>query len=250
MKRIITIFTLLFTLLNPLTAVASERFGLGFDYLKMNYQFNEEINQDLDLKQLRGSLEISPNSKLELDYRFGGYSNYTNSDFKAYNLNLIRDFTLNEKTDFSLGLGAGYSNYQTNFFNQKLFNIESMKGNVLIGVDRELTDRISLFLDGAYGLAGEHEVQSPFLEDIEEIAGDTISDYNINQDYSLNAGLMFDLAEDLQARVGYHVGVESIKNKNFSVDIDTDDGVIDNTYNITDIDRLTQSVFVGVETRF
>ncbi|OCL26911.1 hypothetical protein U472_05335 [Orenia metallireducens] len=251
MKKIAVIFVALVIVLNAATAFANDRIGMGFDYMKLNYKYNDNLDQDMEAKQVRGSFRFTDEIALEADYSFGGYNNYINSDFQSIGLGLKKEFNIIPNTQFYLGVGGNYSNFKTDFFNQKLFTIESKSANLLFGVDRYLTDRIGFFVDVEYGLAGDYKVSSPLLENNNELEGDSLTDYEINSNYSLETGFSFNLAEDLTAKVGYRIKQENLKNKTFSVNLDTQDSnnVLD-SYNITDIDRLTQGVFIGVETRF
>ncbi|WP_097019167.1 outer membrane beta-barrel protein [Orenia metallireducens] len=251
MKRIAVIVVALVIVLNTATVFANDQIGMGFDYMKLNYKYNDNLEQNMEAKQVRGSFRFTDELALEADYSFGGYNNYIDSDFQNIGLALKKDFNIIPDTKLYVGVGGIYSNFKTDFFNQELFTIENKSANLLFGLERDLTDRIGFFIDGEYGLAGDYTVSSPLLEDNSEFEGNSLTDYEINSNYSLETGLTFALAEDLTAKVGYRIKQENLKNKAFSVNLDTQDSnnILD-SYNITDIDRLTQGVFIGVETRF
>gem|GEM_PF-3521184 len=251
MKKIAVIVVALIVVVNTAIAFANDRIGMGFDYMKLNYKYNNNLDQDMEAKQLRGSFKFTDELALEANYSFGGYNNYIDSDFQNIGLGLKKELNIIPDTKFYLGVGGHYSNFKTDFFNQELFTIESKSANLLFGLKRDLTDRIGFFVDGEYGLAGDYTVSSPLLENNNEVEGDSLTDYEINNNYSLETGFSFTLAEDLTAKVGYKIKQENLKNKTFSVNLDTQDSnnILD-SYNITDIDRVTQGVYMGVETRF
>ncbi|WP_018249910.1 outer membrane beta-barrel protein [Orenia marismortui] len=252
MKKIAVIFAALVILLNTATVFANDRVGMGFDYMKLNYKFNNSIDQDMELKQVRGAIKFSEDLSLEAGYAFGGYDSYTSSDLKVFNLDLKKDFNLTPSSEIYLGVGGNYSKYDTNFFGSELFNIKSKDLDLLFGLEYKLNNRLSLFADGRYGIAGDYQIYSQYLKEQEYTQDGKITDYELAESYGLETGLNFAITEDLKAKLGYTIKHDTINNKSYSVaGIQAIDGndVISN-YNFLNVDRFTQGIFFGVETNF
>ncbi|AGB40484.1 hypothetical protein Halha_0510 [Halobacteroides halobius DSM 5150] len=239
MKRATLIITILILLLNTTTILAAPGFEMGFNRLQSKYQLNDSFSERMVLKELIGGVNLDSGLSLQASYTFGDYDNYLDANLKEVNLKLTKDFLFSPEKKLALGIAGNYSNFTTSIFSQKLFNIESQGLDLVVDLEKRLTERIGLFANGGYNLAGRYQIDSPLLNNNLE----QLTNYEINSDYYLQTGFKFKLAPQLKFRFGYKISRENIKNKDFNnLKIDA--------YNLSEVNILKQGIFFGAETKF
>ena len=240
MKKYVVIVTVLIILLNANIIFAESE--LGFNYHNSQFKFNNDFNGDLISKEVTGKINLPYGIDLNANYNFGNYNNYIDSEIKDLDVTLTKDFISKSDVRLALGTGLNYSEFNTSLFNQELFNIKDKGINLVLELEKGLTDKISLFTDLKYGILGNYSLNSKFLD-----VG-SVTDYKVENNYKLQAGFDFDVTSDLKFKIGYNIAQEKIKNQKFnSINLIVND---DDLADLTNITKIEQGLFFGAETSF
>ncbi|WP_027338908.1 hypothetical protein [Halonatronum saccharophilum] len=236
------ILTVIMVLVGSTNLYAGDRFGMGFNYFNSQQNLSGGLEGDLGLREVNGRVNLNKGFTLQGSYAFGDNRGYINSDLKNTDLSLIRNFIENDRSKLSLGAGVNQSLFSTDIFGQGLFDIQEQSVNLIGEVEHNLTRHIGLFANYKYGLLNDYNISSPNIE-----VGD-LGNFRGDESYSLQAGLSFRVADDLRANIGYRKSQGSIQSTSFSsIPIEVNGTTLTD---LTNINRSTEGLFFGVETRF
>ncbi len=236
MKKYLPIFIALVLLINGSSVFARERGSIGVNYFNSGYQFGDDLAEDMGIKQVTGSYQLTDQLSAAIDYNFGQYNNYIQGDVQKFGLGLTREFS-HKTAELAVGLRGNYSNLGTELLSQELFTVTGKNLELVAEARKKLTDDLKLFAEAKYSLAGDYQVETPLL-DLGEVTG-----YQIGSNYLLQSGLEWEPMTDLEISLGYRIGQEEITNKSVG-NLQVQD------YDLTKINKFTQGVYWGVTSKF
>lgn len=236
MRKYLAIIIVVVSIINGSSAAAEERGSIGINYFNSEYQFGDNLAEDLGIKKVTGSYQLTDRLSAVVDYNFGQYNNYVQGDVQQFGLGLTRKFG-KEAEELAVGLTGNYSTLGTELLSQELFKVTGKNLELVAEARKKLTDNLKLFAEGKYSLAGDYQVATSLL-DLGEVTG-----YEIGNNYLLQSGLEWELMTDLEISLGYRIGQEQITNKSVG-NLQVQD------YNLTEINRFTQGVYFGVTSKF